>query len=315
MVRGLQVLRAHSVAILKYNSSHPRTDVHVDDGILVLTLALSPRANYSGGGTFFEHLGEDRILEMEQGHCTMRPGSVRHGGHRVTGGERYILGAFLLIADRVEHVRRLNNQGREARGRMDLRAARLFFKWALRINPKCATCLKNWAEALSVTADGSATPPKLAAAAEEKLRRALELLPGDSDALFSLGALLSSQGRKDEALEAYRASLAINADDHELCYNIGVQLGERGEYESEIEMYRRALAIKPDLGMAWANLGVALASTGQLGASEEPFANACKFQPENANNWINLAKLHHALGRSEQAAEAMARAKQLKGVS
>ena len=44
-------LRAHSVAVLKYNASHPRTDVHVDDGVLAMTLALSPRANYSGGGT------------------------------------------------------------------------------------------------------------------------------------------------------------------------------------------------------------------------------------------------------------------------
>ena len=174
------MLRAHSVAILKYNASHPRTDVHVDDGILALTLALSPQANYSGGGTFFEHLGEASIVEMDQGHCTMRPGSVRHGGHRVTSGERYILGAFLLIADRVEHVRRLNNQGRDARGRFDLRAARLYFKWALKLNPKCATCLKNWAEALSATPDDSPPPPKLAAAAEDKLRRAIALLPEDS---------------------------------------------------------------------------------------------------------------------------------------
>ena len=51
IVSGPSVLRAHSVAILKYNASHPRTDVHVDDGVLAMTLALSPRANYSGGGT------------------------------------------------------------------------------------------------------------------------------------------------------------------------------------------------------------------------------------------------------------------------
>ena len=47
VVRGPQVLRAHSVAILKYNASHPRTDVHVDNGILALTLSLSPRSNYT----------------------------------------------------------------------------------------------------------------------------------------------------------------------------------------------------------------------------------------------------------------------------
>ncbi len=257
IVRGPQVLRAHSVAILKYNSSHPRTDVHVDDGILAITLALSPKANYSGGGTFFEHLGEASIVEMEQGHCTIRPGSVRHGGHPVRSGDRYILGAFLLIADRVEHVRRLQNQGRQARSRLELRKARMLFKWALRINPKCATCLKNWAEALTAMPEGATEPlaPKLAAAAEDKLRRALELLPQDSDALFSLGALLSSQGRKDEALEAYQASLRINADDHELCYNLGVQLGDRGRYDEEIAMYLRACVIGVESGASQALLG------------------------------------------------------------
>lgn len=311
VVSGPQVLRAHSVAILKYNSSHPRTDVHVDDGILALTLALSPKSNYTGGGTFFEHLGEDNLIEMDQGYCTVRPGTVRHGGHRVTAGVRYILGAFMLIADRVEHVRRFNNQGREARSRFDLRKARMSFKWALKINPKCATCLKNWAEALSVTRDGSPAEPKFAAAAEEKLRRALTLLPDDSDAWFSLGTLLSSQGRKDEALEAYQAGLKINADDHELCYNVGFQLGERGQYEAEVNMYRRAISIKPDFGEAWSNLGAALASSGNLAAAEEPFVNACKFQPDSKTNWINLARLYQALGKTEDAKKTMVRAQEV----
>lgn len=285
--------------------------MHVDDGILALTLALSPRANYTGGGTFYEHLGEDHILEMEQGYCTMRPGSVRHGGHRVVAGDRYILGAFLLISDRVEHVRRLNNQGRAARSAGDLRKARLLFKWALKLNPKCATCLKNWAEALSATPDGSVAAPRLLAAAEDKLRRALALLPRDSDALFSLGVLLSNQGRKDEALEAYMSSFSINADDHELCYNIGVQLGEKGRFGDEVSMYQKALEIKSDFGKAWANLGVALASSGRLEEAEPPFLNAVKHQPESRNNWINLAKMHQAKGRMGAAKEAMMKAQGL----
>ena len=218
----------------------------------------------------------------------------------MTAGERYILGAFLLISDRVEHVRRLNNQGREARNQGDLSqarrcslhchtvatstAARLqalvyvvaaspacgwlqarrLFKWALKLNPKCATCLKNWAESIygGAMGDGDGSvPPKLAEvptyygrvcygsvqaaalgvagcdpmqaatsctqaatpcicrrmqpyvlqAAIDKLERALELLPEDSDAWYSLGVLLSDQGRKDEAVAAYTRSVAINA--------------------------------------------------------------------------------------------------------
>lgn len=44
------VLRAHSVSLLKYNSSHPRTDVHIDNGILAMTLAMTPKDRYVGGG-------------------------------------------------------------------------------------------------------------------------------------------------------------------------------------------------------------------------------------------------------------------------
>ena len=105
VVTNVSTLRAHSVAMLKYNSTHPRTDVHIDNGVLALTLALSPQTDYEGGGTFFEHLGEDSLVEMDAGHATWRPGSVRHGGHRVSSGQRYIIGAFLLLEDRVEHVR------------------------------------------------------------------------------------------------------------------------------------------------------------------------------------------------------------------
>jgi len=101
IVSSPSVLRAHSVSLLKYNASHPRTDVHIDNGILAMTLAMTPKNDYVGGGTFFEHMGNDNVLPMDVGHGTFRPGSVRHGGHRVTEGTRYILGAFLLIDDRV----------------------------------------------------------------------------------------------------------------------------------------------------------------------------------------------------------------------
>ena len=42
LVPSVASLRAHKVAILKYHTSHPQTDVHVDDGILALTCAGHP---------------------------------------------------------------------------------------------------------------------------------------------------------------------------------------------------------------------------------------------------------------------------------
>jgi hypothetical protein len=84
-------------------------------------------------------MGNQNILAMDVGHATFRPGSVRHGGHRVTDGTRYILGAFLLLQDRVEHVRRLKNRGSELRRVPALEGAAKHFEWALALNPKCTT--------------------------------------------------------------------------------------------------------------------------------------------------------------------------------
>ena len=58
----------------------------------------------------------------------------------MTSGVRYILGAFLLLEDRVEHVRRLKNRGADLRKNGKLDEAIKHFEWALAINPKCTTC-------------------------------------------------------------------------------------------------------------------------------------------------------------------------------
>lgn len=257
VISSLSVIRAHSVSLLKYNSSHPRTDVHIDNGILAMTLAMTPVKNYVGGGTYFEHMGADSVLQMDVGHGTFRPGSVRHGGHRVQDGTRYILGAFLLVEDRVEHVRRLKNRGSDLRQAQDLIGAAKHFEWALAMNPKCTTCLKDWAEIL--------LRQKRFQEAEEKILKALELLEyKDSDALFTLGVLLSEQARDEESIAAYQKSIALNAEDAELCYNLGVKLGERGKTKEEMTMYAKATKANPRFGGAWLNWGTALAEGGDL---------------------------------------------------
>ncbi len=216
---------------------------------------MTPQDEYTGGGTFFEHL--DEVLPMDVGQGTFRPGSVRHGGHRVTNGTRYILGAFLLLQDRVEHVRRLKNRGSELRRKGDMVGAARHFEWALAINPRCVSCLKDSAEILLASKDY--------VGAEKKIREALALLENkDSDALFTLGLLLSEQGRDDESIAAYQKSVALNAEDVELCYNLGIKLGAKGKTKEEMEMYARATQVDPKYGGAWLNWGTALAEAGNM---------------------------------------------------
>lgn len=283
IVSSPSVLRAHSVSLLKYNVTHPRTDVHIDNGILAMTLAMTPISEYEGGGTFFEHM--DTIIPMDVGHGTFRPGSVRHGGHKVVKGTRYILGAFLLIKDRVEHVRRLKNRGSELRRIPDLEGAARHFEWALAINPKCTTCLKDWAEILLTQKNYND--------AEEKMRQVLELLEDkDSDALFSLGVILSEAGRDDESIDAYIKSVKLNAEDAELCYNLGIKLGAKGDKKAEMAMYARATNVNPKFGGAWLNWGTVLAEDGNFEDAEVMFLKGMECEEVKTKAIMNLALVY-----------------------
>mmetsp|Transcript_74157 Transcript_74157/g.214815 ORF Transcript_74157/g.214815 Transcript_74157/m.214815 type:complete len:664 (+) Transcript_74157:131-2122(+) len=290
IISSPSVIRAHSVSLLKYNSSHPRTDVHIDNGILAMTLAMTPEREYVGGGTYFEHMGLDNVLQMDVGHGTFRPGSVRHGGHRVKEGTRYILGAFLLLEDRVEHVRRLKNRGSELRQAQDLEGAAKHFEWALALNPKCTTCLKDYAEILHRWKNYSE--------AERRIVQALELLEyKDSDALFTLGVLLSEQGRDEESIMAYEKSVALNAEDAELCYNLGVKYGERGDAKKEMKYYAKATNANPLFGGAWLNWGTALAEKGNLDDAELMFLKALQCEQDVVPKaMVNLGLLYNTKG-------------------
>jgi len=184
LVSNASMLRAHSVAVLRYNASHPRTDIHVDDALLAFTVALSHPSSFTGGGTYFEHI--DRVLPMPQGHATFRPGGVRHGGHAVSAGLRYVIGGFIAVADKVEHVARLNERGNRILLQPEpspsqLRQAEQLFEWGLRRNSACSLCHANLGD-VRLKLD---EPEK----AEASLRAQLALLPLDADARFRLPTL------------------------------------------------------------------------------------------------------------------------------
>ena len=182
----------------------------------------------------------------------------------MTSGDRYILGCFLLLEDRVEHVRRLKSRGTALRRKGDNTGAIQNFQWALALNPKCTTCYKDMAEVLH--AQGKYVE------AENNIRLALELLENkDSDALFTLGVLLSEQDKDDEAIEAYQKSVTLNAEDAEVCFNLGVKFAAKGDVEKEMEMYSKAVKADSKFGPAWLNWGTALAERGNVDDAETMF--------------------------------------------
>jgi superkiller protein 3 len=117
--------------------------------------------------------------------------------------------------------------------------------------------------------------------------------------LFTLGLLLSEQGKDQECIDAYRKSLALNPEDAELLYNLGVKIGEQasGDPNEEIQLYKRCIELDPDgFGGAWLNLGTTFAESGNLEDAETMFRKAmgCSKPIEvKPKAMINLALIYH----------------------
>ena len=289
-------LRAHSVAVLKYNASHPQTDLHVDDALFAFTIALSDSSSFEGGGTYFEHLG--RTVDMPQGHATFRPGAVRHMGSAVTSGVRYVIGGFIAAADKVEHVRRLNERGNrillQDPNDEQLREAERMFSYGLVLNSNCSLCHQN----LGDTYLRLEEPAK----AEQSLKKQIQLLPQDSDAYFALGNALRGQSdREAEALAAYDAAVAITPTDYESHLGRAAALSALGEPIQEAEAYRTALKIKPGDVRLWINIGVAYSGTDDIETAEAAFREAVAIAPDDARPPLNLGRYLAKLARPAEA--------------
>ena len=291
-------LRAHSVIIVKYNESLAQTDIHVDDALFAFTVALSDPSSYEGGGTHFEHLG--RVIDMGRGHVTFRPGAVRHAGHAVTSGVRYVLGGFIMAADKVEHVRRLSERGSRqlqapSPSEEGLRGAERLFNWALSLNGDCSHCHSN----LGATYLRLQQP----AQAEAVLRKQLALLPTDSDAYFSLGSALRAQKRTEEALKAFDSAVAIAPNDFESHVGRSACYSALSQPLDQIAACKAALAIRPDESQLWMEVGHAYMTRtlNDVVAAENSYLKAADVAPTHAAPHLALGRLLAQRSRLEEA--------------
>jgi len=86
---------------VRYSAEEPRGQrelaVHRDGSILSFNILLNKPEDFDGGGTFIEP--DDRTYQIGQGDCFVHAGKVRHGGAAITRGERYLLVAFVDLAE------------------------------------------------------------------------------------------------------------------------------------------------------------------------------------------------------------------------
>jgi tetratricopeptide (TPR) repeat protein len=134
-VQDPEGLRIFDVFVVKYNSDQQSyLKVHRDSSLISVTVALNDRSEFEGGGMWVEPL--DQVVALDKGHAVTFASNIRHGGHRVRAGLRYILVGFLLYEGYVEHDRRLLEASQHMRAQGQAHEAIDMCKKALVVNPR-----------------------------------------------------------------------------------------------------------------------------------------------------------------------------------
>ena len=233
---------------IHYNAAAGLTHqpIHRDGALISCVVPLSKCDEYDGGGTYLEPLG--RSFALEQGHALLHPSSVRHAGHRITSGERWVMVLFM------NHVEmRYGEHGRRFRAR----AQEVF----------------EAAQEAAEQRDGPQEKGEGEEEAEEEevdeelecLLHALEVTDEtDHEVWYDLGARAHEAGDTTEALRLYERASALNPADPLLLGNMGVAMLELGRPRDALRSYRRALAVDRYNTNALFNAGELMLETGRL---------------------------------------------------
>ena len=122
---------------------------------------------------------------------------------------------------------------------------------------------------------------------EVRARALTHEYPDSGFAWKSLGVMLHTQGKLEEALTAKRKSAQLLPMDPEVHCNLGHLLQEVGQFQAGLDALNHALKLKPQYPEAYNNLGITYQRLGDIDRSLAYFKQALALQPENRTDFSN----------------------------
>ena len=140
------------------------------------------------------------------------------------------------------------------------------------------------------------------------LRRTVELMPRDAEALRNLGAALHDQGDWAPSLEILQRSLALEPEHPDALLDAADALRGLGRARESLPLYRRALTHDPALVEAQNNLGNAYLELAEPVEAAACYRRALELRPGDAQIVGNLSNALRQTGELEEAARLGAQA-------
>ena len=138
------------------------------------------------------------------------------------------------------------------------------------------------------------------AEAERAFRRALELRPGQADALNGLGALRQRAEDPRGAVGFYRRAVEADPGFGQAWANLGWARLRLHDFAGAEAALRRALELVPDQPAAASDLGLVLKYQGREDEAEAAFRRALAIVPDHADARFNLGRLLLSTGKLDE---------------
>jgi tetratricopeptide (TPR) repeat protein len=167
-------------------------------------------------------------------------------------------------------------------------------KAMLKNSPEDAEIYMFWS---SVQLDGN-----LVKEAEDSVRKAIAIDPGDLAPLVTLASVQDRQKKYKESEATLRRALEIDPDNATVLNNLGYFLADRNEKLAEAEaLIRRAVNIEPTNGSFLDSLGWLLYRQNKLEEARKYLEQAVIYQARSATIHDHLGDLYKKLGQTEKA--------------
>jgi len=217
-------LFVYDALVIRYDASAglTHTPIHRDNSLITCVISLSEKQEYVGGGTFMEPIGQS--IAPEQGCALLHASQVRHAGHRVTSGERWVLVLFLSTVTMLqgEHGRRFLTKAQELFEELEKE------------------------EEEEQEDDEKEINKIVEAEAYQCLLHALQVTDDSHHEVWnSLGEYAHRHGKLKEALKKFRNAEALYPLDADLLDNMGVLYSDLGRPREAFNFFRRALVLDP----------------------------------------------------------------------
>ncbi|MGO8700054.1 MAG: tetratricopeptide repeat protein [Limisphaerales bacterium] len=137
--------------------------------------------------------------------------------------------------------------------------------------------------------------------AEKHYRNAVGSNPEDFWAWDSLGSLLASVGRHDEALNCFREAVKHNSNHFYSWKHMGRLHAEALRFAEAADSYRKCTMIQSNEPDGWFGLGNALEKLGNHEGALAAFEEALKYDPAHYDSWLRIADLHMVASRPIEA--------------